>query len=189
MTLANTFPRGEGGPPLAAVDEECGRKSALRYKSVLFPRLFLVRLQEPSLRDCFFRSLPGAVLSCFGKKVPKEADSRGICPSSRSGGCSPRNNPPSPIVRKHPQVVNCQLQAANCQISLDFSVSICYNTPNSITQGSYIGNTTASQAVKAGSTPVPCSKTKPPGKFREVLIFTQNPYISTTFRLFAFLRF
>ena len=27
-------------------------------------------------------------------------------------------------------------------------------------QGSYIGNTTASQAVKAGSTPVPCSKTK-----------------------------
>ena len=24
-------------------------------------------------------------------------------------------------------------------------------------QGSYIGNTTASQAVKAGSTPVPCS--------------------------------
>ena len=25
-------------------------------------------------------------------------------------------------------------------------------------QGSYIGNTTASQAVKAGSTPVPCSK-------------------------------
>ena len=26
------------------------------------------------------------------------------------------------------------------------------------TQGSYIGNTTASQAVKAGSTPVPCSK-------------------------------
>ncbi len=29
-------------------------------------------------------------------------------------------------------------------------------------QGSYIGNTTASQAVKAGSTPVPCSKKKPP---------------------------
>ena len=27
-------------------------------------------------------------------------------------------------------------------------------------QGSYIGNTTASQAVKAGSTPVPCSKKK-----------------------------
>ena len=26
------------------------------------------------------------------------------------------------------------------------------------TQGSYIGNTTASQAVKAGSIPVPCSK-------------------------------
>ena len=25
-------------------------------------------------------------------------------------------------------------------------------------QGSYIGNTTASQAVKAGSIPVPCSK-------------------------------
>ena len=27
-------------------------------------------------------------------------------------------------------------------------------------QGSYIGNTTASQAVKAGSIPVPCSKKK-----------------------------
>ena len=27
-------------------------------------------------------------------------------------------------------------------------------------QGSYIGNTTASQAVKAGSTPVSCSKSK-----------------------------
>ena len=27
-------------------------------------------------------------------------------------------------------------------------------------QGSYIGNTTASQAVKAGSTPVPCSRKK-----------------------------
>ena len=27
-------------------------------------------------------------------------------------------------------------------------------------QGSYIGNTTASQAVKAGSTPVPCSNKK-----------------------------
>ena len=27
-------------------------------------------------------------------------------------------------------------------------------------QGSYIGNTTASQAVKAGSIPVPCSKEK-----------------------------
>ena len=30
------------------------------------------------------------------------------------------------------------------------------------TQGSYIGNTTASQAVKAGSTPVPCSKKETP---------------------------
>ena len=28
-------------------------------------------------------------------------------------------------------------------------------------QGSYIGNTTASQAVKAGSTPVPCSRKEP----------------------------
>ena len=33
---------------------------------------------------------------------------------------------------------------------------LCYNTINA--QGSYIGNTTASQAVKAGSIPVPCSK-------------------------------
>ena len=29
-------------------------------------------------------------------------------------------------------------------------------------QGSYIGNTTASQAVKAGSTPVPCSRKEAP---------------------------
>ena len=28
-------------------------------------------------------------------------------------------------------------------------------------QGSYIGNTTASQAVKAGSIPVPCSRKEP----------------------------
>ena len=36
--------------------------------------------------------------------------------------------------------------------------TLCYNDPTM--QGSYIGNTTASQAVKAGSTPVPCSKRK-----------------------------
>ena len=38
---------------------------------------------------------------------------------------------------------------------IDISNWVCYNTP--IAQGSYIGNTTASQAVKAGSIPVPCS--------------------------------
>ena len=38
--------------------------------------------------------------------------------------------------------------------------ALCYNTH--IMQDSYIGNTTASQAVKAGSTPVSCSKTKRP---------------------------
>ena len=32
-----------------------------------------------------------------------------------------------------------------------------YSAIISKTQGSYIGNTTASQAVKAGSIPVPCS--------------------------------
>ena len=41
------------------------------------------------------------------------------------------------------------------KIVLEFSKKVCYNTPTA--QGSYIGNTTASQAVKAGSTPVPCS--------------------------------
>ena len=39
------------------------------------------------------------------------------------------------------------------------------------TQGSYIGNTTASQAVKAGSTPVPCSKDKD----------TTHPVVSLSF--------
>ena len=37
-----------------------------------------------------------------------------------------------------------------------FSIWLWYNLVR--TQGSYIGNTTASQAVKAGSIPVPCSK-------------------------------
>ena len=41
------------------------------------------------------------------------------------------------------------------KIVLEFSKKVCYNTLT--VQGSYIGNTTASQAVKAGSTPVPCS--------------------------------
>ena len=41
------------------------------------------------------------------------------------------------------------------QKSLAFYSRFCYNTLTS--QGSYIGNTTASQAVKAGSIPVPCS--------------------------------
>ena len=38
---------------------------------------------------------------------------------------------------------------------VEISPFVCYNAFN--TQGSYIGNTTASQAVKAGSIPVPCS--------------------------------
>ena len=38
-----------------------------------------------------------------------------------------------------------------------FSIWVCYNTFSITMQGSYIGNTTASQAVKAGSTPVSCS--------------------------------
>ena len=45
---------------------------------------------------------------------------------------------------------------------VEFSFSLCYNGPNQLnTQDSYIGNTTASQAVKAGSTPVSCSMKKP----------------------------
>ena len=40
---------------------------------------------------------------------------------------------------------------------LDFWVRLVYNNTVVMTQGSYIGNTTASQAVKAGSIPVPCS--------------------------------
>ena len=45
------------------------------------------------------------------------------------------------------------------QKRLEFSILLCYNKHNWM-QGSYIGNTTASQAVKAGSTPVPCSNKK-----------------------------
>ncbi len=41
------------------------------------------------------------------------------------------------------------------QKGLEFYMQVWYNT--TALQGSYIGNTTASQAVKAGSTPVPCS--------------------------------
>ena len=41
-------------------------------------------------------------------------------------------------------------------------------------QGSYIGNTTASQAVKAGSTPVPCSKMRSRRKVLRDLIFLKN---------------
>ena len=44
------------------------------------------------------------------------------------------------------------------QKAVEFSIWVCYNAPN--TQDSYIGNTTASQAVKAGSTPVSCSNKK-----------------------------
>ena len=45
------------------------------------------------------------------------------------------------------------------QKGVDIYFLLCYNVVNP-TQGSYIGNTTASQAVKAGSIPVPCSKKK-----------------------------
>ena len=38
-------------------------------------------------------------------------------------------------------------------------------------QGSYIGNTTASQAVKAGSTPVPCSRKETPFVYRTNGVF------------------
>ena len=46
------------------------------------------------------------------------------------------------------------------KIGIEFLNGLCYNTHT--TQDSYIGNTTASQAVKAGSTPVSCSKIKRP---------------------------
>ena len=52
-----------------------------------------------------------------------------------------------------------ELSSCPRQIVVEFSVPVCYNA--SRTQGSYIGNTTASQAVKAGSIPVPCSKKHP----------------------------
>ena len=45
------------------------------------------------------------------------------------------------------------------QKSVEIYNPVCYNVENE-TQGSYIGNTTASQAVKAGSIPVPCSKSQ-----------------------------
>ena len=45
------------------------------------------------------------------------------------------------------------------QKGVEFFFWVCYNVGNQ-SQGSYIGNTTASQAVKAGSIPVPCSKKK-----------------------------
>ena len=53
------------------------------------------------------------------------------------------------------------------QKSVEISKWVCYNAFQ--TQGSYIGNTTASQAVKAGSIPVPCSKApkRVPFYFRE----------------------
>ena len=42
-------------------------------------------------------------------------------------------------------------------------------------QGSYIGNTTASQAVKAGSTPVPCSKKEVTFVYQKLLLFLSKP--------------
>ena len=45
----------------------------------------------------------------------------------------------------------------NRNFPLAFWVGVCYTFPIEHTQGWYIGITAASQAVKAGSTPVPCS--------------------------------
>ena len=59
----------------------------------------------------------------------------------------------------------CQAQTAEpdkpffAKKGLNFSVRFVI-IPTQLTQGSYIGNTTASQAVKAGSIPVPCSNKK-----------------------------
>ena len=49
-------------------------------------------------------------------------------------------------------------ELTSLQKAVAFYTWVWYNTLT--LQGSYIGNTTASQAVKAGSTPVPCSKKK-----------------------------
>ena len=43
------------------------------------------------------------------------------------------------------------------------------------TQDSYIGNTTASQAVKAGSTPVSCSKKEVTFVYQKLLLFLSKP--------------
>ena len=42
-------------------------------------------------------------------------------------------------------------------------------------QDSYIGNTTASQAVKAGSTPVSCSKKEVTFVYQKLLLFLSKP--------------
>ena len=62
------------------------------------------------------------------------------------------------------------------QKEVDFTLGFCYNT-FIIPQGSYIGNTTASQAVKAGSIPVPCSRKEPPFVYgQKVVLFNEiNP--------------
>ena len=54
-------------------------------------------------------------------------------------------------------------------------------------QGSYIGNTTASQAVKAGSIPVPCSKKEVTFVYQKLLLFLSKPqawYIITRQRVY-----
>ena len=56
------------------------------------------------------------------------------------------------------------------QKGVEFFFWVCYNVGNQ-SQGSYIGNTTASQAVKAGATPVSCSKTNSHRKFCGSSIF------------------
>ena len=48
------------------------------------------------------------------------------------------------------------------KIHLAFALEVCYNTTVPYLQGWYIGITAASQAVKAGSTPVPCSRKETP---------------------------
>ena len=62
-----------------------------------------------------------------------------------------------PMMHSQPQ----EILRFGRQKLVEFSFSLCYNDPNQLNkQDSYIGNTTASQAVKAGSTPVSCSKQK-----------------------------
>ena len=53
---------------------------------------------------------------------------------------------------------------------VEIFVPVCYNTTIAL-QGSYIGNTTASQAVKAGSIPVPCSKKEVAFVYQKLLLF------------------
>ena len=49
-------------------------------------------------------------------------------------------------------------------------------------QGSYIGNTTASQAVKAGSIPVPCSNKKVPFVYQTKGTFLSDAFLRNEMR-------